>query len=77
MWTHRQIINFTLIYFIVLIALTCAGVAVEKFFLGVEPGRSELFPRGFGILLMLLAVPCTVLIGRATGLLDGPTRDDK
>lgn len=72
MWTHRQIINFTLIYLSVLIALTCVGVAFEKFFLGVEPGRSELFPRGFGLLLMLLSVPITVLTGRRTGWLDGP-----
>jgi hypothetical protein len=77
MWTHRQIINFTLIYLVVLIALTCVGVGFEKFFLDVEPGRSDLFPRGFGILLMLLSVPCTMLIGKHTSLLDGPDRDDK
>lgn len=76
MWTHRQIINFTLIYLAVLIALTCVGVCIEKTFLGVEPGRSELFPRGFGILLMLLSVPCTVLIGNRMGWLDGPDREE-
>ena len=75
MWTLRQMINFFLIWFTCLILLTCLGVAFEKTFLGVEAGRSELFPRGFGLLLMLLAVPCTVLIGRATGLLDGPDKN--
>lgn len=77
MWTLRQLINFSLIWLSCLILLTCLGVAFEKTFLGLEPGKSELFPRGFGLLLMLLAVPCTVLIGRATGWLDGPDREDK
>jgi threonine/homoserine/homoserine lactone efflux protein len=69
-------INFSLLWFGCVILLTCIGVAFEKFFLQVEPGRSELFPRGFGLLLMALAVPCTVLIGNATGLLDGPAKGD-
>jgi hypothetical protein len=70
-------INFSLLWFGCVILLTCIGVGFEKFFLGVEPGRSELFPHGFGILLMLLAVPCTMLIGKHTRLLDGPASDDK
>lgn len=77
MWTIRKMINFALIWFGCLILLTCIGASFEKFFLGVEPGRSELFPRGFGILLMLLAVPCTMLIGKHTRLLDGHESGDK
>ena len=75
MWTLKQIINFFLIWFTVLIVLTCIGVGFERWFLGAEGGRSVLFPRGLGLLLMAIAVPCTVLIGRATGALEGPKNE--
>jgi hypothetical protein len=70
MWTFRQILNFSIIWFIAVIALTCIGVGFEKWFMDLEPGQSYLFPKGFGLLCILLAVPITMLIGKSTGWLD-------
>lgn len=67
----RYIINFSLLWFVILIGLTLMGFMLDWLIGGWVPGERVPFDAEFGLILGALAVPITLQIGRGSGLLRG------
>ena len=67
----RKFINLLIIWFIVLMALTCMGLALDLLIAGRFPGTEAPLDLEFGLVLGFLAVPITLQIGKGTGILRG------
>jgi len=55
MFTFRQLIEISLIFFILTIAFTLIGVLIDKLILGPPVGESVLFRHHGGLLILALA----------------------
>jgi hypothetical protein len=55
MFTFRQLIELSLIFFISTVALTIIGVLVDKLVLGPPVGESVIFDHHGGLLIIALA----------------------
>ena len=71
MRTLRKVVNFCLLWLIVLMALTVMGFGLDLLIAGRLPGGESPFDPEFVLILGLLAVPVTIQIGKGTGILRG------